>query len=92
MLQFTSTFVSLLSQMTTPAVPMAALSPMVLTRSACRNQRVDTMHITGSAPTLVSFPIFCKLENQDGSLSQIYLIKFTHPSFKEPIEKVWRKQ
>lgn len=34
----TSVLVSLLSQITTPAVPMAALSPMALTRSAWGNR------------------------------------------------------
>lgn len=37
----TSVLVSLLSQMTTPAVPMAALSPMVLTRSACQEEIIQ---------------------------------------------------
>lgn len=37
----TSVLVSLLSQMTTPAVPMAALSPMVLTRSACQGEIIQ---------------------------------------------------
>lgn len=34
----TSAFISLLSQMTTPAVPMAALSPIVLMRSAFKKK------------------------------------------------------
>lgn len=36
----TSVLVSLLCQMTTPAVPNAALSPIVLTRSVCGEKRV----------------------------------------------------
>lgn len=41
----TSVFVSLFSQMTTPAVPMAALSPMVLTRSACTQTAITLQYV-----------------------------------------------
>lgn len=51
----TSVFVSLLSKITTPAVPMAALSPTVLTRSPFKKQK-NTAYKGGSSTHFQNVP------------------------------------